>query len=103
MTAGHVSGARIAPPASRPAALLEDLDRIAERLEGAARLLADARRERGALLEAAGVRAMPALFRRIEEWLRLEEENHCLQSDRREAAARLRAVIDKVDMLPRDS
>jgi len=83
--------------------LLAELDRLAERLDAAARALAGLRQEREQLFAAAGVRSAQALLRRIEEWNRAEGENRSLQQERREAAGRLRALIDKVDMLPHDA
>ncbi|MFH1143941.1 MAG: hypothetical protein V1774_05300 [Candidatus Eisenbacteria bacterium] len=83
-----------------PGSLLERLDLLAARAERAARLMEELRRERDEVFSAAKVRGGAALVRRIEEWNRLELENRHFQEERREAAARLRALIDKVDMLP---
>ncbi len=83
--------------------VLSELDRLAAKLEGTARTMAGLRQEREQLLAASGTRTTQALLRRIEEWKRAEEENVRLHEERRQAATRLRALIDKVDMLPRES
>ena len=103
MPPGRTHEAGSIAPVSGPAALIGQLDRLAARLEAAARDIGEVRSERNSLFEAAGVHSVPALLRRIQDWRRLESEHGRLESERREAAARLRAVIDKVDMLPRDS
>ncbi|MBP7669529.1 MAG: hypothetical protein KA123_03025 [Candidatus Eisenbacteria bacterium] len=83
--------------------VLSELDRLAAKLERTALTMAELRQEREQLLDASGARTAQALLRRIEEWKRAEEENVRLHEERRQAATRLRALIDKVDMLPRES
>jgi hypothetical protein len=80
---------------------LAQLDRLAERLEATGAAIEQYRRERDALLGAAGVNSLAALAKRIERWVLLEEEHQLLLEQRREATERLQGLIDKVDRLQR--
>ncbi|MCK4412733.1 MAG: hypothetical protein KAY32_04235 [Candidatus Eisenbacteria sp.] len=98
------TGGRVREPVrERQAAenLLQHLERLAQRLESTGEVIEQLRRERSGLLAAAGVGSPAALVKRIEGWLRLEEEHRVVLEERREAAERLQGLIDKVDRLQR--
>lgn len=88
-------------PQQAAADLLATLDRLAERLEEAVAVVEQLRGERNSLLSAAGAGSPAALGKKIEGWLRLEEEHRVLLEERRQAAERLQGLIDKVDRLQR--
>ncbi len=98
-------------------ALLEELDRLSDRVEMTTKLIRrlrdergeaqaeceSLRRERDRILEAAGTTDTAALLRQIDRIQELEEQSSELMAERDEVARRLSALIDKVDLLQSES
>jgi chromosome segregation ATPase len=92
------------------AQLLADLDRLAARLDDAATQVKRLRDERDQLAAAwqrlcgeAGVRDADGLSGVVARWKSLEQENRQLQRERESIAKRLATLLEKVDLLQRDS
>ena len=97
--------------------LARALDALGERVELAARLIADLRsertdlhaqceslrRERQRILDAAQVRDSSELLRALDRVKELEQENRELLEERAQVARRLGKLVEKVDLLDRES
>jgi len=106
---------------TQPEAIREDLarelDALGEKVELAARLIAELRterndlraqreslrRERERVLEAAGASDTAELLRAVDRIKDVEQENRALRQERTEVARRLGRLTEKVDLLDRDS
>ncbi len=106
-------------PVSEPTAgqgLIDEIDRLSERIEGAVRYISKLREEReelrqtsqrlrgeqNRLLQEAGVETFGELLAAIGQVDRLREENAVLQAEREEVSDRLAAILEKVDLVERD-
>ena len=92
------------------AQLLADLDRLAARLDDTATQVKRLRDERDQLAAGwqrlcgeAGVRDADGLSGVVARWKSLEQENRQLQRERESIAKRLATLLEKVDLLQRDS
>ncbi len=107
-----------APTAQRAAeeGVMEELDRLAEKIDRATEFLARLREERddlkrvnerlrgeqNRLLQEAGVGEYSELLAAITRLQRAEEENAQLRAEREQVSDRLAAIIEKVDLVERD-
>jgi hypothetical protein len=97
--------------------LARELDSLSEKVELAARLIGQLRaertdlqaqgeslrRERARILEAAGASDTAELLRALDRIKEVELENRALRQERGEVARRLGRLVEKVDLLDRDS
>lgn len=97
--------------------LLRELDRLAERVERAAGLVAELRadaaalraelgrlkRDHARLLQAAGVSSPDELLPKMARLAELEKSQRAMEKERIEAARRLAELVEKVDLLREES